>query len=75
MRLNNHTYTDEQVCEWWFSTKELLHKFVDPPFPLVWLVDANLTLGSTTSQSVGNRHPKQQVPHGHLVHDDLLRLD
>ena len=51
----------------------LLKKLVDTHFPVVWLVDVTLTLGNTTSQSVGNRHPEPQGTLGHLFHDALLR--
>ena len=46
-----------------------------PRFPLIWLFDANLTLGNLTSTAVGNRHPEKQGTHGPLFHDERLRLD
>ena len=40
---------------------------------MVWLVDASLTLGNSTSQSVGNKRPAPQGTLGPLFHAELLR--
>ena len=61
-------YGRQQVIEVWNETAVIQQNHHPPNANVVWMVDANLTMGSVQSEATGSYHPESESEAGAGFH-------
>ena len=69
------SYPRQQRIEWWTRLADLLALHSDRDVFTDWLLEANLTMESVQSASVGSVHAEEEIDVGDLFHAQLLKWD
>ena len=69
------TYPEPVRQAWWATTCTVQKKMFQKDEPVIWLIDANATVGSITSSSVGPVNPETESNSGVWFHEALLAMD
>ena len=69
------TYGPAKVKQWWQETDTMIREFAPRKVPMIWLLNANATLGTHTTSVVGSRDAGQEDLPGTAFHEVLLKCD